>query len=114
LFLALCCVINSHKTDIKLWLSARTAVRFHLINKRRIIHINIKQIRRNYKTALTIGFWSASGTTLFALIYIIPQLIIGIDMPNQKTIYSGLLLLAKAVQIDHIMPFKLQLMYIAQ
>lgn len=36
------------------------------------------------KTILTIGFWSALITTLFALIYIVPQLIIGIDMPESK------------------------------
>jgi len=39
---------------------------------------------KNSKTTLTIGFWSALSTTLFALIYIIPQLIIGIDMPESK------------------------------
>jgi hypothetical protein len=31
-----------------------------------------------------IGYWSAIATTLFAIIYIIPQLIIGIDMPESK------------------------------
>lgn len=36
------------------------------------------------KTIFAIGFWSALGTTLFALIYIVPQLIIGIDMPESK------------------------------
>jgi len=39
---------------------------------------------KNNKTILTIGFWSALGTTVFALIYIVPQLIIGIDMPESK------------------------------
>ena len=38
----------------------------------------------NNKIILTIGFWSALGTTLFAFIYIVPQLIIGIDMPESK------------------------------
>jgi len=32
----------------------------------------------------TIGFWSALATTFFAAIYIIPQLIIGIEMPESK------------------------------
>lgn len=31
-----------------------------------------------------IGFWSGLATTVFAIIYIIPQLIIGIDMPESK------------------------------
>lgn len=39
---------------------------------------------KNNKTILAIGFWSALGTTVFAIIYIIPQLIIGIDMPESK------------------------------
>lgn len=37
-----------------------------------------------HKDVLNIGFWSSLSTTLFAVIYIIPQLIIGIDMPESK------------------------------
>jgi hypothetical protein len=36
------------------------------------------------KINIKIGLWSALSTTLFALIYIVPQLIIGIDMPESK------------------------------
>jgi len=39
---------------------------------------------KNSKITLKIGFWSSLGTTLFAIIYIVPQLIIGIDMPESK------------------------------
>ena len=39
---------------------------------------------KNSKITLKIGFWSSLGTTMFALIYIVPQLIIGIDMPESK------------------------------
>lgn len=35
-------------------------------------------------TILYFGFWSALATTFFAIIYIVPQLIIGIDMPESK------------------------------
>jgi hypothetical protein len=37
-----------------------------------------------HKDVWNIGFYSSLCTTLFALIYIIPQLIIGIDMPETK------------------------------
>ena len=39
---------------------------------------------KSNKIIFTIGFWSAFATTMFALIYIVPQLIIGIDMPESK------------------------------
>lgn len=34
------------------------------------------------RTIARIGFWSALATTVFAVIYIIPQLVIGIEMPD--------------------------------
>lgn len=37
-----------------------------------------------HKVVRNIGFYSSLCTTLFAIIYIIPQLIIGIDMPASK------------------------------
>lgn len=43
-------------------------------------------------TILNIGFWSALATTFFAIIYIIPQLIIGIDMPESKKDLTFILL----------------------
>ena len=33
-------------------------------------------------TKLCIGYWSAIATTFFAIVYSIPQLVIGIDMPE--------------------------------
>ncbi|OGK11459.1 hypothetical protein A2954_06310 [Candidatus Roizmanbacteria bacterium RIFCSPLOWO2_01_FULL_37_12] len=34
------------------------------------------------KSVAKIGYWSALSTTVFAVIYIIPQLVIGIEMPD--------------------------------
>ncbi|MCL5070223.1 MAG: hypothetical protein M1308_04915 [Actinobacteria bacterium] len=34
------------------------------------------------KNVTKIGFWSACTTTVFAVIYIIPQLVVGIEMPD--------------------------------
>ena len=36
----------------------------------------------NTSSVFRIGFWSALCSTIFAIIYIVPQLIIGIDMPS--------------------------------
>jgi hypothetical protein len=35
-------------------------------------------------TVAKIGYWSALATTVFAVVYIIPQLIIGIEMPDTQ------------------------------